>query len=199
MNSKNVNVAVTGAIWWLPEGDTTEVNGLTDLYDVPTATNLGFVNDSGVTIGDESSREWIKAWQNGARVRQITSEVAVNVTASFIENTPEVRQLFFRAVEDVDGALLWKPANILRGRAVIDVIDPEGGDETDGSVLKLRYVMDNVTIDSTEGLTFASGNAIEYGITFSATPDANGVVSRNYAVITTPDAPEEDPEEDPEA
>lgn len=183
LEKDNVSVAVTGGVYWVT--GTTEIDETTDLDSTAGVTHLGYVSEDGVEISDESSSTPLVAWQHRHEVRTIFEEVAVSISGAFIENKAAVRELWHKSTESSAGVMDWKPGSEVRGRLVVEYIDPQwkGGDE--GEYLLSRYVFHDVVVSETESITLASGEAVSYGVTFRATPNEEGAVSRNYFVGVT--------------
>lgn len=193
LEKDNVTMGIRGGIFWDPTGTAT-IDETTDLEATPGVIHLGYISEDGVEISDETSSTPLVAWQNRAEVRTVFEEVAVQISGSFIENKQAVRELWHKSTETSAGVMDWKPGSEVRGRLIVEYIDPNwtGGDE--GEYFLSRYVFHNVTIAETEAITLASGEAVAYGMTFRATPNDSGAVSRNYFVAV--EVVEEDPEEE---
>lgn len=184
LEKDNVSIAVTGGVYWVTGN--TVINGTTDLETVtPGVTHLGYVSEDGIEITDETSSTPLVAWQHRAEVRTVFEEVAVNISGSFIENKTAVRELWHKSKENVDGSMDWKPGTEVRGRLVVEYIDPSWKGGEPGEYLMSRYVFKEVVVSETEGITLAGGEAVQYGLTFRATADSNGSVSTNYFVAVT--------------
>jgi hypothetical protein len=93
LDSDNVRVAVTGAVY---VGPTTAT--------APTASDsalgldfkdLGYVSADGITETIDRSTQQIRAWQNGALVREVVSEATYSVELTFVETKKEVLELYF--------------------------------------------------------------------------------------------------------
>ena len=186
MKKENVSVAVTGAIYWIPAGSGITVTGTTDLENTE-AIALGYISEDGVSISDESDRSWLKAWQHNRNVRQITEETAVNITASLIENTAAVRELYFRnkSTGTTSSVIDWKPAAQVNGTLVVDYIDTGWTGNAAGESLMGRFVFSDASVSETEEITLANGDAVAYGLTWVANADSTGSVAKIYNIVLT--------------
>lgn len=156
LTSENVNVAVTGKVYV----------GLTSAT-APDASNsvligfseLGYISSDGITFTNERSTNSIRAWQNSDLVREVTTEATTTYSLAFLESNEDVLETYF-GVSMVGGKIEVNPASTGgRKSFVIDVID--GGEA-------IRHYIPSGEVTSVEAQTFASGDAIMYGITISA-------------------------------
>lgn len=169
LDSDNVRVAVTGAVY---VGPTTATG--------PTAsdstlgidfTELGYVSADGITETIDRSTNQIRAWQNGALVREVVSEATYSVEMTFVETNQDVLELYFGAAL-VDGALSIDPSKSGgRKSFVIDVID--------GSIVERTYIPSG-EITAVGERTLASGEAISYSVTITAYADEDTTTFKKF-------------------
>lgn len=184
-NAKQVSVAVNGQIARVPED--LEITGVETA--LTGATIYGYASEDGVSISNESSTDFISAWQNSDRVRVTTSESSATYTFTLIQNSKDQRELWFKGDEDADtGKISWKPSAILVARFVIDYFDSGYGDA--GEILVGRHVINRGYVTEVGEITLAAGDAIGYEITITAMPDSDGIVAEVYhAVVDAEELP----------
>lgn len=163
-DSANVKVAVTGA-WYV--GPTTA--------DAPTAADsvldvdfvdLGYVSTDGITVSRDRATQQLRAWQNGALVREVVTEGTATISGMLMETTADTLELFYGAAVDVDGSVEITPtATGGRKSFVIDVID---GDE------KIRFYIPEGEVLSVGEQTLANGEPMGYEITVTAYATTDG-------------------------
>jgi hypothetical protein len=161
LDSDNVRVAVTGAVYVAPtgsQGPSYSDDALTNEWK-----DLGYVSADGITENIDRSTTQIRSWQDGSLVREITSEGTYSVSLTFIETNEEVLKLYY-GTSLTDGAANIDPRETGgRKMFVIDVID---GDKIE------RTYIPNGEVTSIGERTLASGEAIGYEVTVVAYADA---------------------------
>lgn len=166
LDSDNVRVAVTGAVYVAPTG-TTSPSYADDTLDA-AFTDLGYVSADGIVETIDRSTEQIRSWQDGSLVREITSEGTYSVELTFIETNQDVVELYYGATL-ASGSLDIDPRSSGgRQSFVIDVID--------GTSIERTYISSG-EITSVGERTLASGEAIGYTVTITAYADASEVVA----------------------
>ena len=166
LDSDNVRVAVTGAVYVAPTG-TTSPSYADDTHDA-AFTDLGYVSADGIVETIDRSTEQIRSWQDGSLVREITSEGTYSVELTFIETNQDVVELYYGATL-ASGSLDIDPRSSGgRQSFVIDVID--------GTAIERTYISSG-EITSVGERTLASGEAIGYTVTITAYADASEVVA----------------------
>lgn len=166
LDSDNVRVAVTGAVYVAPTG-TTGPNYADDTLDAGF-TDLGYVSADGIVETIDRSTEQIRSWQDGSLVREITSEGTYSVELTFIETNQDVVELYYGA-SLASGSINIDPRSSGgRQSFVIDVID--------GTSIERTYISSG-EITSVGERTLASGEAIGYTVTITAYADASEVVA----------------------
>lgn len=179
-NADNVRVAVTGAIYSNPSPTPTLPADADATLD-PGFLDHGYVSEDGVTEATTRTVEPIRAWQNAAVVRRVTTEGEATYTFTLIETTADNVELFYAdAVDAATGAVRVRPTVTGDRRAyVLDVID---GTEF------IRTVIPEGEITERGEQVYQSGAPIGYQVTVTAYPDANGVSATKYysSLKTTP-------------
>lgn len=166
LDSDNVRVAVTGAVYVAPTG-TASPNYSDDALDAGF-TDLGYVSSDGISESFDKSTTQIRSWQDGSLVREIVSEGTYSVTMTFIETNQDVVELYFGG-SLASGSISIDPrATGGRQSFVIDVID--------GTNIERTYIAAG-EITSVGERTLASGEAIGYEVTITAYADATEVVA----------------------
>lgn len=175
-DATQVSVAVSGAISKVSDAlaITSANSSLTD----PGTINYGFVTSDGVSITADRTTNNITAWQNSSVVRVTGSESSATYTFTLLQNTKEVRELYFGNTENANGKIQWKPGKIVKGRFVIDYVDSEWGGL--GDVLYGRHDIKKGNIIDIGQITLANGEPIGYEVTITALPDADGIVAEVY-------------------
>lgn len=180
LEDANVRVAVTGAIYSDPTG-----TGILPT-DADTAVDAsfvdhGYVSEDGVTEATTRTVEPIRAWQNAAVVRRVTTEGEARFSFTLIETKAENVELYYGdAVDTATGAVRVRPTVTGDRRPyVIDVID--GSDF-------IRTVIEDGEVTDRGEQVYQSGQPIGYQVTVTAYPDANGVSATKYysSLVVTP-------------
>lgn len=166
LDSDNVRVAVTGAVYVAPTG-TTGPNYADDTLDAGF-TDLGYVSADGIVETIDRSTEQIRSWQDGSLVREITSEGTYSVELTFIETNQDVVELYYGASLSSGSINIDPRSSGGRQSFVIDVID--------GTSIERTYISSG-EITSVGERTLASGEAIGYTVTITAYADASEVVA----------------------
>ena len=83
LDSDNVRVAVTGAVYVAPTGTTAPTASGSSLD--AAFIDLGYVSSDGITEGIDKSTTQIRSWQDGSLVREIVSEGTYSLDMTFIE------------------------------------------------------------------------------------------------------------------
>jgi hypothetical protein len=168
LDSDNVRVAVTGAVYVGPTSATAPSSSASTLTGF---TDLGYVSADGITETIDKTTSQIRAWQGGALVREVVSEGTYSVTLTFIETNQEVLELYFGS-EITGGELDGDPTNSGgRKSFVMDVVD--------GSIVERTYIPAG-EITAVGERTLASGEAIGYNVTITAYADTSNVTFKKW-------------------
>lgn len=170
LDSDNVRVAVSGAVYVAPVG-TTAPEYSDDALD-SAFKDLGYVSSDGVTESVDRSTTQIRSWQDSSLVREVTSEGTYSVSMTFIETNEDVLALYYGSAVSASGEVTIDPRESGGRQAfVIDVIDRN-------SIERIYIPTGEVT--SIGERTLASGEAIGYEVTITAYADATQTVATKF-------------------
>lgn len=160
LDSDNVRVAVTGAVYVAPVA-TAAPTGTASALDA-AYVDLGYVSADGITENIDRVTNQIRSWQNGSLVREVTSEGTYSVTMTFIETQQSVLELYYGNAA-VSGQINIDPTSTGgRKSFVIDVVD--------GPIVERIYI-EAGEITALGERTLASGEAVGYEVTITAYAD----------------------------
>lgn len=169
LDSDNVRVAVTGAVYVAPTGSTAPTDSSTALD--AAFIDLGYVSADGIAETIDRTTNQIRSWQNGSLVREVTSEGTYMVELTFIETKLEVLELYYGATI-TDGAVSIDPTTTGgRKSFVIDVVD--------GDVIERTYIPAG-EVTSVGERTLASGEAIGYQVSITAYADTDSTTFKKF-------------------
>lgn len=161
---------VGGAVWYAPTGTTLPTTATEDLDKAFVC--LGYISEDGITNAYSQEFEDIKAW-GGDTVDSSLSETTDTFSYKLIEVLNENVQKYFYGSDNVSGSLTT-------GNMTVSVT----GDEPDhyslvcDMVLKgnvaHRIVVADHKITEREEIAYTDSDAVAYGVTCTAYPDANG-------------------------
>ena len=160
LDSDNVRVAVTGAVYVAPTSTTGPTTSSSAL-DVGFV-DLGYVSADGITENIDRTTNQIRAWQNGSLVREVTSEGTYSVDMTFIETNEAVLELYYGTTNSSGEFNIDPTSTGGRQSFVIDVVD--------GSSVERIYIPAG-EITSVGTRTLASGEAVGYQVTITAYAD----------------------------
>jgi len=165
LDSDNVRVGTTGVVYVAPTGTAAPTDSGTAL-DV-AFVDLGYCSPDGVAETIDKSTVQIRAWQNGALVREVVSEGTYSIQTTFIETNEAVLELYYGVPMDAGKFLIDPRKTGGRQSFIVDVID--------GSSIERTYIPAG-EITSVGERTLASGEAIGYMVTITAYADATSNV-----------------------
>jgi hypothetical protein len=155
LKAENVRVAVTGAVYNAPktaERPATATEALSADHK-----DLGYVGDGGVTETRDRSTNQIRAWQNGALVREPVTESTIRYNFILLETKKETIELYYGTKVAADGSVKINPSKTGgRQSFVIDVIDEDDIIRIDIPDGEVTEVGDQV---------YVNGEAIGYEVT----------------------------------
>jgi hypothetical protein len=158
LNSENVRVAVTGAMYVAPTTATKPTSAASALG--VDYKDLGYFGEDGVTETRDRSSNSIRAWQRSALVREIVTESSLTFSGTLIETKKETVELYYGSELASDGSIKIDPSNTGgRHSHVLDIID---GDSL------IRAYIPSGEITEVGDQVFANGEAIGYEITVTA-------------------------------
>ena len=178
-NAQNVSTGkpnISGGVWFAPLGTTLPTDA-TSALDPATFTCLGYVSEDGVENANDLDVSDIKAWGGNIVYRSLTE---LNDTFSF--------SLIESENEDVLKAV-YGSGNVTTtagGDIKVDVVaeDPEEMVWVIELALRggraRRIIIADGAVTARETITYNDSDAIAYGITVSAYPDADGKTHIEY-------------------
>lgn len=177
LDSDNVLVALTGAVYAAPVG-TTAPTDTGDAWDAGFK-DLGYISEDGITESHEDDVTEIGAWQNGAIVRRMISGTSATYTFTVIETTKTALELYYKgaAIVGVDAEG--------HGEASIEIGLPTsdrrafGFDVIDGDKI-VRWVVPVGEVTERGEITYKNDEPIGYELTITAYPGDDGVHTFKY-------------------
>ncbi|MBF4613750.1 hypothetical protein [Curtobacterium sp. VKM Ac-1376] len=155
LDSSNVRVAVTGAVYAAPTTATRPTDATIALS--AEHTDLGYVGDGGVTESRERSSNQIRGWQNGALLREVVTESSITYAFILLETKKENIELYYGSKVATNGSVKVNPSKTGgRKSFVIDVID-------DDDIIRIDVPNGEVTEVGEQ--VYASGEPIGYEVT----------------------------------
>jgi len=162
LDSDNVRVAVSGAVYVAPTGSTAPTTSSSAL-DV-AFVDLGYVSADGISESIDRSTTQIRAWQNGSLVREVTAEGTYSVSMTFIETNEAVLELYYGTANSSGQFDIDPTSTGGRKSFVLDVVD--------GSNVERIYIPAG-EITALGERTLASGEAVGYDVTITAYADTD--------------------------
>lgn len=165
---------ISGAVFAAPIGTTLPTDATTALGNAFVC--LGYVSEDGLTNNNEMDVSTIKAW-GGAIVYRSLTELDDNFALTLIES------------ENVDVLkAVYGDANVttVKDTTKVEVIAEDPQEKVWVFELALRggkakrIVIPDGAVTAREAITYNDSDAIGYGITVSAYPDANGKTHIEY-------------------
>ena len=170
---------ISGAVWVAPK-DTTLPTDATTALDTTAFTCLGYVSEDGLENENEMDVSEIKAW-GGVTVYRSLTGLTDNFKLKLIEseNVDVLKNVYGDSnVTESSGAItvsvkaedpqekVWVFELAMRGNA------------------KKRIVISDGAVTSRDAITYNDSDAVAYGITVSAYPNANGETHKEYMAIS---------------
>lgn len=174
LDSSNVRVAVTGAVYRAPTATAAPTSADSALN--VAFVDLGYVSDDGVTETRDRTTNQIRAWQNADLVREVVTDSALSYQFTLIETKEAVVELFYGAsVDGADGSIDIVPsATGGRQSFVIDVVD---GDDL------IRVYLPSAEITEVGDQVYQSGEAIGYQVTVTGYPVSGVTATKFYSAL----------------
>jgi len=172
LEAENVRVAVTGAVYSALKTvtrPTSATSALTGYID------HGYIGDGGVTETRDRSTNQIRAWQNGALVREVVTESSMKYQCILLETKKENIELYYGGKVAVNGSIKINPGKTGgRRQFAIDVIDEDDIIRVDVPDGEITEVGDQV---------YANGEAIGYEVTVTSYEYTDKVTGETYSAI----------------
>ena len=182
-NSLNVTTGkpnISGAVYVAPKGTTLPTDATTALAGAFVC--LGYVSEDGLSNNNEMTVNAIKAWGGQIVLRSLT-ELNDEFTLALIEAENED---VLKAVYGDDNVTVDAGGNI-----TVDVVAENPTEAVWVFELVLRggrakrIVIPSGAVTSRDQITYNDSDAVAYGITVSAYPDANGSTHTEYIEAAT--------------
>ena len=167
---------ISGAVYVAPKGTTLPTDA-TSTLDPAKFVCLGYVSEDGLENNNEMDVSAIKAW-GGMIVYRSLNELDDNFALTLIEseNVDVLKAVYGASNVSIDGS----------GNVTINVKADDPEEKVWVFELALRnnrakrIVIPDGAITSRETITYNDSDAVGYGITVSAYPDASGNTHKEY-------------------
>lgn len=172
---------ISGAVFVAPKGTTLPEDATTSLGAAFTC--LGYVSEDGLENQNEMDVSEIKAWGGSIVYRSLTG-LTDNFALKLIESENEdvLKNVYGDSNVTVDGS----------GNIKVEIVTEDPQEKVwvfdlalRGNIAK-RIVIPDGAVTSRDAITYNDSDAIAYGITVSAYPDADGKTHIEY--ISAPEA-----------
>lgn len=172
LKAENVRVAVTGAVYSAPKTATRPTSATSALTGY---NDHGYIGDGGVTETRDRSTNQIRAWQNGALVREVVTESSIKYQFILLETKKENIELYYGAKVAANGSIKINPAKT-GGRRMfaIDVIDDDELIRVDVPDGEVTEVGDQV---------YVNGDPIGYEVTVTGYAITDDVTGETYSAV----------------
>jgi hypothetical protein len=174
-DASNVNVAVTGGVYFAPLATALPVDTTTAL--AVAFLEVGFLGEDGVTQSIGDSNTAIKAWQNASVVRRIQTEHTLTFKFTMIETNANSLAAYYGTYA---AGVAQIKAGVLAHRVwVLHVID--------GTDL-IRIVVPDGQITERGDVSYVNGAEIGYPVTLECFPEDTTEV-KAYVYLATAGTP----------
>lgn len=172
LEATEVRVAVTGAIYSNANATPVLPTTASSALAAPWVGH-GYASDAGVTETTSTTTQDIRAWQNNAKVRTVTTEGDATYNFTLIQtNAANVGLYYGDTVNTTSGSVRVRPGRSRGERAfVIDVID--------GTNI-IRTVIPRGEITEVGDQVYVNGQAVGYPVTIEAYAGEDGVAATKY-------------------
>lgn len=171
LDSGNVRVGVTGAVYVAPVGTT--LPGTATATPNGAFVELGYVSDGGITQSISVDSTDIQAWQNATTVRTLQTGHTVTYQLELLEINWATLDTYFGNFSG--GVSELTADSTLRKSWIFDVVD---GAE------KIRIVVPEGQITERGDTVFVSGDAVKLPITITAYDDDTSVKAYIYNTVS---------------
>ncbi|MDH4158651.1 MAG: hypothetical protein OEV62_00155 [Actinomycetota bacterium] len=171
LTAANVQVGVTGAVYFAPSGTAVPTNPTDALNGA--FLDVGYISEDGVTTSTSIDVTDLVAWQNADVVRKIQTGHDYTVAWTMLETSENTLELYYGNYTDAGayGTAEVKGEQGYRGAFVIHVID-------DTNLVRIAIPDGQVTEKG--DVSIVNGDAISYPITITCYPDTSGVKAYVY-------------------
>lgn len=171
---------IAGGVWVAPKGTVLPTDATTALSD--DFVCLGYVSEDGLENNNEMDVSAIKAWGGNIVYRSLTELTdEFGLTLIETENVDVKKTVYGENNVEVDGS----------GNVTVNVVAEDPVERVWVFELSLRnskshrIVIPDGAITSRDTITYNDSDAVAYGITVSAYPDATGKTHVEYTEGTT--------------
>lgn len=189
-NKSNVSLGKTkasGVVWWAPAGTKLPTDAVTKLAD--TYRTPGYVSEDGITVSTSIDTQEIKE-MGGSVVLNEVSSYSETVQFTLIETSADSLKLRYgegnvKTVSPKTNTTVYTVTHTMpSGGSIVLVLEIA----MTGNRVK-RIVIPEATLSDVGDITYSSGDAIGYDMTFTANPsDAiDGATSVEYIANTVSD------------
>jgi len=180
LDSANVDVALTGAVYYAPIGSPAPTDAETPLD--ATFEDVGYISSDGVVETRDRSTSNIVAWQNADVVRSVVTEASISAGFTMIETKVETVEFFYSGtVNTTDGSIEIYPG-AAGGRKAVVV------DYADGAKWARLYFPSAEVLEVGEVTLASSGDPVGYNVTVRGYPGPAGWTAKKWysALVVTP-------------
>lgn len=164
-------VGGTSLCWVAPVGTAAPTDATTELGT--GWVDLGWVSQDGLELAVDEDTNEIFGFGSLQKIRTLITSSNQSVSVSFLESNQRVLEVYHRlplnslTAADVEGAFDFATgaATTARYAFCFDMVDGAN---------HIRAVMETVEVTEREGLAIQAGEGIQYGVTLSPVPGADG-------------------------
>lgn len=164
-------VGGTSLCWVAPVGTTAPADATTELGT--GWIDLGWVAQDGLELAVDEDTNDVFGYGSQQKIRTLITSSSQSVAVAFLETNPTVLEVYHRLTlgslpaPDATGAFQFSTgaATTARYAFVFDMVD---------GLNHKRAHMAEVEVTAREGMTIQSGEVIQYGVTLSPVPGADG-------------------------
>lgn len=177
LDSENVRVALTGAVYSAPKGTTAPTNSTTNW--AVGWVDLGYVSEDGITESYSDDNTTIKAWQGGATVRSMITSSEATFAFTLLETKGAVLERYHKGAS-VTGNGATPTGAVLNVSSATADERAWGFDVVDGTN-HIRIVVPRGEVTERGEIVYRNNEPVSYSLTITAYPDDDGNVAIKYA------------------
>ncbi|MFF7588628.1 hypothetical protein ACFZCK_14190 [Kitasatospora purpeofusca] len=191
-NPGAVRVAITGNVFYteLPFASVKDaVEDVTfDLTADPRFKSLGVLSEDALESDFSDETESTSSWQSG-NVRTLVKSREATVKLAALQTSREAVSLFYGLrPQDIQGGVFNVQAAVARPSMVVVFEFKDGNLKGSSTERVFRIVMPLAQVSEVESPKFTSGEAITWGMTFSALGGASGASGALLKLVTNDEA-----------
>lgn len=169
LDSGNVRVAATGGVYVAPTGTTLPTNATSAIN--AAFDDMGYIDEGGVTEGQGTQSNDIRAWQLGAVVRKVRTQHDLTYSFTALETRDTVLEQFYGNYDPATGKVEVTGAIAERNVWVISYVDDDD---------VVRIVLPDAEVSDIGDVVYLGTDAVKYPFVLTAYPDASGVKAYIY-------------------